>query len=384
MSIKIIYTGSTGFEAYDQILIAYPKLLSAVAQNSTTVRVTFDTAMKHVSASNPDDCLNPANYGFAGSVALTATSVVHVSSDTIFDITVNEQTNGTSYTVTVSNVESQEDNLIDPAYDEATFSGIGVKPRVSSATALTNYTVQINFNELMSDNVELDKASNYTFDNGLTSDSVVVGTTSDYVVVTTLEEMGQGVSYIATVNTAVTDLANNALDNSYKTASFSGIGVSPNVTLADDIDATHVDVTFNETVDQTTAEIADNYAINHGYIIYSATKQSDTKYRLKIEPALSITEHLTVTVTDVEDLVGNKVQDGGYNTYTWDTDVYAGSDDLKIRTKRLERDIFTGIGSPEGVVIAPVGTIYLNENGGTNTTLYAKESGTGNTGWVAK
>jgi hypothetical protein len=43
-----------------------------------------------------------------------------------------------------------------------------------------------------------------------------------------------------------------------------------------------------------------------------------------------------------------------------------------------------GEGSPEGVVTAPVGSAYLRSDGGAGTTLYVKESGTGNTGWVAK
>lgn len=43
-----------------------------------------------------------------------------------------------------------------------------------------------------------------------------------------------------------------------------------------------------------------------------------------------------------------------------------------------------GTGSPEGVVTAPVGSLYSRTDGGTGTTLYVKESGTGNTGWVAK
>jgi hypothetical protein len=43
-----------------------------------------------------------------------------------------------------------------------------------------------------------------------------------------------------------------------------------------------------------------------------------------------------------------------------------------------------GTGSPEGVVAAPVGTAYLRDDGGAGTTLYVKESGTGNTGWAAK
>ena len=41
-------------------------------------------------------------------------------------------------------------------------------------------------------------------------------------------------------------------------------------------------------------------------------------------------------------------------------------------------------GSPEGVVSAPVGRVYTRSDGGAGTTLYVKESGTGNTGWVGK
>jgi hypothetical protein len=41
-------------------------------------------------------------------------------------------------------------------------------------------------------------------------------------------------------------------------------------------------------------------------------------------------------------------------------------------------------GSPEGVVSASVGSMYTDKSGGTGTTLYVKESGSGNTGWVAK
>ena len=46
--------------------------------------------------------------------------------------------------------------------------------------------------------------------------------------------------------------------------------------------------------------------------------------------------------------------------------------------------VLSGAGTPEGNVAAPVGSLYLRTNGGANTCLYIKESGTGNTGWVAK
>lgn len=43
-----------------------------------------------------------------------------------------------------------------------------------------------------------------------------------------------------------------------------------------------------------------------------------------------------------------------------------------------------GAGSPEGVVTAPAGATYHRSDGGAGTSIYVKESGSGNTGWVAK
>ncbi len=44
----------------------------------------------------------------------------------------------------------------------------------------------------------------------------------------------------------------------------------------------------------------------------------------------------------------------------------------------------SGSGSPEGVLTAVVGSLYTRTDGASSTTLYVKESGGGNTGWVAK
>jgi hypothetical protein len=40
--------------------------------------------------------------------------------------------------------------------------------------------------------------------------------------------------------------------------------------------------------------------------------------------------------------------------------------------------------TPEAAIAAPPGSLALNTSGGAGTTLYVKESGTGNTGWVGK
>lgn len=46
--------------------------------------------------------------------------------------------------------------------------------------------------------------------------------------------------------------------------------------------------------------------------------------------------------------------------------------------------ISAGSGSPESVVTAMIGSLYLRLDGGASTTLYVKTSGSGNTGWTAK
>ncbi len=47
------------------------------------------------------------------------------------------------------------------------------------------------------------------------------------------------------------------------------------------------------------------------------------------------------------------------------------------------RRFLSGTGSPESVVTAPVGTVYIRTDGGAGTSVYFKESGTAATGWIA-
>lgn len=62
----------------------------------------------------------------------------------------------------------------------------------------------------------------------------------------------------------------------------------------------------------------------------------------------------------------------GYNTSTYEV------------TYKTAPPISSGTGSPEGVVTANVGSMFLRTDGGVGTTLYVKETGTDNTGWAAK
>ena len=51
----------------------------------------------------------------------------------------------------------------------------------------------------------------------------------------------------------------------------------------------------------------------------------------------------------------------------------------------LNQRIFSGYATPEGAVVADIGSIYLRKDGGATTSIYVKEAGIGTaTNWVAK
>ena len=74
------------------------------------------------------------------------------------------------------------------------------------------------------------------------------------------------------------------------------------------------------------------------------------------------------------------------------TDTYdLGAASYRYRASYSSKYMFTatvgafhGSGSPEGAVVAGVGSTYHRTDGNAGTCFYVKESGTGNVGWVAK
>jgi hypothetical protein len=83
--------------------------------------------------------------------------------------------------------------------------------------------------------------------------------------------------------------------------------------------------------------------------------------------------HFGANATFTATVTGNK---GQFTDTAWATNGFL------YGTTRLQ--LVSGSGSPEGVVAAPVGSLYSRTDGGAGTTLYVKESGSANTGWIAK
>jgi hypothetical protein len=56
--------------------------------------------------------------------------------------------------------------------------------------------------------------------------------------------------------------------------------------------------------------------------------------------------------------------------------------DLVVAGTLVLSNLQSGTGSPEGVVAAGVGTLFTRTDGAAGNSLYLKQSGAGNTGWV--
>lgn len=74
----------------------------------------------------------------------------------------------------------------------------------------------------------------------------------------------------------------------------------------------------------------------------------------------------------------SKVTDNGLIAHDWDTWLVA----LAQKVNRLNNQVLTGTGTPENVVTAAVGTLFLRTD--SANVLYVKQTGTGSTGWVLK
>ena len=111
---------------------------------------------------------------------------------------------------------------------------------------------------------------------------------------------------------------------------------------------------------------------------YSLGNNAGTGFTIRDENA-GVDRLLIASTGNITPGTNNAQNIGGGGTNRWAT---INAETLALGSAAIP--IRTGTGTPEGVVTAAVGSIFLRTNGGAGTTLYVKESGTGNTGWVAK
>jgi len=273
-----------------------PEVASAEAQADHRVRVTFNMAMKHASAENPDDALNPANYELTWPILETNVTSVDLvqASPTVVDLNLDaEMTEGGEYTVTVSDVETSGSF---PLYvDEADFEGIGTAPWLDSADCTAFDTVVVWFDELMVHNANLIDPENYTFEGptALTTEEVMAEDVSGQTKCTlTVSGFMHDDNYQVNV-VEVIDLAGNPIDEDHDTQDFLGICPGPRVSISKPNLHTAVYIQFDRPVlnaldhthytfdpDPVVVEVEEDPGVENGYIVVISVDEEGVDYTM--------------------------------------------------------------------------------------------------------
>ena len=268
--------GEIRVEGEADLVPIFPTVLSVVPSSPTVLRMTFDEPMVDDAAFS-----DPVNYSVSSlasgvSVAVLSVTPEAVAFPTFVDLATTEHTQGASYEASVSGITSQGSEPIDPVLNVGAYTGLGIKPRVSSAIALNATKVRVTFDEPMDRNgTELGNPLRYTITPTgggavVFVNSVVLplDTNPSFVELVTTE-MTDATGYDVAVDSTglIRDAAFNPLDSAFDTASFTGIGDAPTLKAAVAISSSRVDVIFNETM-KDSADIRDpaKYVWNNGLV----------------------------------------------------------------------------------------------------------------------
>lgn len=135
----------------------------------------------------------------------------------------------------------------------------------------------------------------------------------------------------------------------------------------------------------TTANVeATTQLVDASYVTLSANAELPNERVLEVSPGLALTLSDGRVRLSLDDNAARAA--GGRVTLVAEgqSRVAVPVEGHLITREEVAALVMSGTGSPEGVVTAPVGRLYLRTDGGAGTSMYIKESGTGNTGWVGK
>ena len=288
-----------------------PQLVSAVALDNTTVKVTFNEPVENIE--------NVANYTIEGLSVLKAEYGYDVNGNldkTIVILTTSSQTSGTIYKLVVTGVTDIEGNVIDADHDEFQFGGLPAdttKPRLVSAVAITNTKVDVTFDEDM-DKESVENIANYSIE-GLTILKAEQKNDKKVVRLTTSSQTS-GTIYKLVVS-GVKDKYGNVIDSDNDEFQFGGLApdtTAPRLLSAVALSNTSVVVTFDEAMDKASVENIANYSIE-GLTILKAEQDKDNAAIVKLTTSAQTAGTIyKLIVANVTDESGNKI-DSDYDEF---------------------------------------------------------------------
>lgn len=224
--------------------------VSAVVTGDKTLRMKFNSELRHVSSAGQNDSLNPANYFLSGDRAIVSlTWISYQDGLTTIDMVVDKEwVIGQTYTIRVRSVMSPNDLPIDlfQNHDLQTFLGAATRPTIVVATA-GEQRVDVTLSEDM--NLATLVPAGFTVaPNGGSGVAVsVIGVTvvnSSQVRLALNKRMTNGQPYRLTLNTSAQDAVGNAAAAS-TTFDFTGFAAPANVLNVVFLDSSHIRVVFD-------------------------------------------------------------------------------------------------------------------------------------------
>jgi hypothetical protein len=294
-----------------------PQVTDVLPVDSTHIDVYFDEVMDSVTATTP------GNYVVTGvSTPVVSTAVLFAGR---YRLTLATLLSDGLHTVTVSNVEDEYGNVIDPAHDDDSFTSDFTKPQVSSAYAYPyadRKQVFIEFNEDMLDNGALIEEENYGISGASTPIILSVTKINVRKVRLNLDNDLVDGNYTVEVTNAtsnITDTAGNIVDTAHDSYLFNFDLHSPRVSAVaiEGGDYTYLRVTFDEAMkNEPYLTDQSNYVITIGMscpTVQSVNRENATQVTIELFPDI-VADDYRLTVSNARDLNENVIV--GYFDFT--------------------------------------------------------------------
>jgi len=251
---------------YEPADLVGPTIRTVSVIDATHLEVAFNETVEETSAENT------INYRLNNGMSVISAGLLPNGSMVKLETT--EHQSGQVYVLSISGVRDNSpaaneiisNSAYTYVYDEG---GTDVGPTIVEVTVISGAEIQIEFSK------NLDKASSETVSNYFLNNNLIVYSAnllaSQKVVSLTTSEHQWGKIYILQVNN-VTDTNGNKIvaNSSYSYLYEPADVVGPTLTMANIVDATHIDVMFSEQIGKAGAETATNYSISGGISVISA------------------------------------------------------------------------------------------------------------------
>jgi methionine-rich copper-binding protein CopC len=294
-----------------------PQVTNVLPIDSTTIDVYFDETMDSATATDPD------NYIVTGaSTPVVSNSAFYIDR---YRLTLATPLSDGNHTVTVSLVEDEYGNVVDPAHDDDSFDCDFTKPRITVAYGIPyadKTKIYIEFDEDMMDNGALIDDENYGITGASTPTILSVTKISLTKVRLNLDANLVNGNYTVSITNAVsniTDEAGNIIDPSYDDYLFNFDLQAPHVSAVavEGGDYTYLRVTFDEAMlNEGYLTDQSNYVITVGMscpTVQSVNRENATQVVIELFPDI-VADDYRLTVSNARDLNQNTIT--GYFDFT--------------------------------------------------------------------